>query len=177
MLDTPVYWDGKQNDDQFAVILAQPLLSADGAVILPSKTKLIVKLHSLSEAGVVHLVAVAALVQQGESLKELMLPKEAIQVRGAEGKPLLAEQAKNRQRRRGVDVGRVAFGMLHEAAGQLDDSIKDVVQEGTQTLNSNIDQRNTQTSRESTNIRVLASGTTVEVFVNRSFSIPVQFLE
>lgn len=183
-LVTPVYWDGtKDQDDYFTIVLSSPLLAADGTIVFPSRTQLVTKLRSLSEAGIVRLVAMTALVQHGGQLRELALPEGAIQVRGREGKPLIAKQLpdKNRQRNGGgLDLGRLARIALQQAGNQLDGSVENIVEAGTPSLIGERHRRNipsVQSLRESPSIRFLPSGTGVEVFVNRSFSIPIQALE
>ncbi len=99
ILTTPLAWDETEksaNQDRFIVVLAEPLIAIDGEVALPAKTQLVTQMRSFSESGMVRLVVVAALVEQDGEFVEIPLPNDTIQIRGVEGKPLMAKTLRNK---------------------------------------------------------------------------------
>jgi hypothetical protein len=174
ILATPLVVDESEDkiiDERFTIILAEPLLAADGSVALPAKSQLITKLRSLSEGGLVRLIAFAA-ITPGEEM-EIALQELAIQISGKQGKPLIAQQLLDKERRNGgLNIGRLAVSTIKEAAELFDGSVEDVIQEGAETLLDNFEERNRrsiQTLGERSLVRFLPAGTLVEVFVTRSF--------
>jgi hypothetical protein len=172
VLATPLVFDETQdNSSRFTIVLAEPLLAADGSVALPAKSQLVTKLRSLSEGSLVRLIAFAA-ITPGEEM-EIALQELAIQISGKQGKPLIAQQVFDFERRNGgLNIGRLAVSTIKEAAELFDGSVEDVIQSGAETLLDNFEERNRrsiQTLGERSLVRFLPAGTLVEVLVTQSF--------
>lgn len=177
ILATPLVVDeseGKMIDERFTIILAEPLLAADGSVALPAKSQLVAFLESFSESGLVRLVAVA-ITTPGEEM-EFALPKKAIQISGKQGKPLIAQRLVDKERRNGGrNIGRFALSSLKSAADLFDGSVEDVIELGAETLLDDVEERNKrsiQTLGERSVVSFLPAGTVIEVFVTQSFWVP-----
>ncbi len=176
------------------------MLAADNSVALPAKTQLIVELRSLSESGLLRLVAVAAIVQQDGQQYEVTLPENAIAIRGAEGKPLIAQKLSNKKREIGRrDAARFAIGAIGRAAGLINrprsesvasksggfsrstqnndpDLLAGVLEGGADAILDDIDERNEEAIsaiEQRPDVLFLKAGTKVEVFVNSSAAVDV----
>ncbi len=174
ILATPLVVDESEDkiiDERFTIILAEPLLAADGSVALPAKSQLVAFLESFSFGGLVRLVAFAA-ITPGEEM-EFALPKKAIQISGKQGKPLIAQRLVDKERRNGGrNIGRFALSSLKSAADLFDGSVEDVIELGAETLLDDLEERNKrslQTLGERSVVSFLPAGTVIEVFVTRFF--------
>lgn len=181
ILATPFVWDETEDKtlkEHFTIILAEPILAADGRVALPARSQLVTKVVSLFKAGLISLVAVAALVNSDGELTEIALPENAIGISGVQGKPLVALKLYQGRRNRGLNIGHLALSTLEEAADLFDSSAEDVVKQGTQTLLDNLSERNRrsiETVRERPRVRFLPAGTVVEVYANQSTALDTNF--
>lgn len=202
VLATPFAWDGSEDkfSDRLSVVLAEPLLAADNSVALPAKTQLLVELRSLSESGLVRLVAVAAVVQQDDQQYEIALPENSISIRGTEGKPLVAQKLSNKKREIGKrNATRFALGAIGRAAGLINrsrsesvvsndgefsrstqnddpDLLAGVLEGGTDAILDDIDKRNEEAIaaiEQRPDVLFLKAGTKVEVFVNSAAAVDV----
>lgn len=174
ILATPLVVDESEDkmiDERFTIILAEPLLAADGSVALPAKSQLVAELESFSEGGLVRLVAFA-IITPGEEM-EFALPEKAIQISGKQGKPLIAQRLFDKERRNGgQNIGRFALSSLKSAADLFDGSVEDVIESGAEKLLDDMEERNKrsiQTLGERSVVSFLPAGTVIEVFVTRSF--------
>ena len=116
VLETPLIWAAaaEQDSPQFVVQLTEPLLTADGEIGLPTETSLVAQVTSVADSGLVQL-AVVSFIQAGQ---EIPLSAEAIQLRGVEGTPLIAQKYDDP----GMDIARMdatmaAIAGLSRAAG------------------------------------------------------------
>lgn len=114
VLETPLIWAAETDSPQFVVQLTEPLLTADGAVGLPAETSLVVQVTSVADSGLVQL-AVVSFIQAGQ---EIPLSAGAVQLRGVEGTPLIAQKYDDP----GMDIARMdatmaAMAGLSRAAG------------------------------------------------------------
>ena len=120
ILTTPLAWDETEksaNQDRFIVVLAEPLVAVDGEVALPAKSQLVTQMRSFSESGMVRLVVVAALVEQDGEFVEIPLPNDTIQIRGVEGKPLMAKTLRNKRSQIfGRDASQFVIGAVQKGA-------------------------------------------------------------
>ncbi|MBW4639385.1 MAG: hypothetical protein KME05_14320 [Gloeocapsa sp. UFS-A4-WI-NPMV-4B04] len=191
VLATPFVWDESEDSqsNQLNVVLAEPLLAADGSIALPAKTQLIVEARSLSKNGLLHLVAVAAIVQQDNQQYEIALPENAVGIHGEEGKPLIVEKLNDKRRevsRR--NITRLAIGAIGQAStssnsggfsrSKQNDSnlLTDILEGGSDAILSDIDKRNEEAIsaiEQRPDVLFLKAGTKVEVFVNSSAAIDV----
>lgn len=179
VLVTPLAWDShsrEQIEDSYTIVLSQPLLAADGSVVLPAETQLVARLRSLSESGIVRLFAVTAFVEQDGQIREIPLPQNVVQIRGAKGKPLIAKSFdQDGSRNRNSTTKRIALGALRGAADFFHGSLEGVVEEGTESLLDDLKAPNSaQLSRGDQNVFYLPAGTDIEVFINQptNLSIP-----
>lgn len=114
VLKTPLIWAAETDSPQFVVQLTEPLLTADGEIGLPANTSLVAQVTSVVDSGLVQL-AVVSFIQAGQ---EIPLSTGAIQLRGVEGTPLIAQKYGDP----GMDIARMdatmaAMAGLSRAAG------------------------------------------------------------
>lgn len=197
-LATSLAWDDSEksleDDGGVVIVLDEPIVAADGTVIVPEGSQLIAKVQSLYDSGLVRLVAVAAIKERDGERVEIKIPSSAIVVRGVEGQPLIAKQLKSdRSGGFGSDVSRVLIGAARNGASILNrprqsssfssggyssssqtndpDFLAGAFEGASETLLDNLEQRNQrssgQTSRRSS-VWVLKAKTKVEVFVSKS---------
>jgi hypothetical protein len=90
VLETPLIWAAATETEtpQFVVKLTEPLLTPEDSIGLPAETALVVQVDSVDESGLAQL-AVVSFIQDGH---EVALPTGAIQLRGLEGTPLIAQK-------------------------------------------------------------------------------------
>ncbi|BAY92433.1 MULTISPECIES: TrbI/VirB10 family protein [unclassified Tolypothrix] len=190
--------DAEKPKNTFVVQLQQPIKSADGKVAIPAGTELLTEIRSLSEQGLLQLDVVKAIAKDGDGITEHSLPSNAMIIRGAHGKPLLAQQFPNRGSSiAGMDLGMFVLGGLGKAAELMNRSESQVVttnaggtvvsstnpqsnllagilEGGMNTVVPQIAQRNQQAATEMmqrTNVWFLPAGTEVEIYVNQ----PIEF--
>jgi len=98
--NTPSYQNNQKNGNSqsinnqvFLVELTEPLKAADGSIALPEKTKLLTKIRSISDKGLVQLDLVKATWQEknGNTIEKSLSP-DAITIRGPQSQPLVASQ-------------------------------------------------------------------------------------
>jgi hypothetical protein len=98
--NTPSYQNNQKNGNNqsinnqvFLVQLTEPLKAADGSIALPEKTKLLTKIRSISDRGLVQLDLVKATWQDknGSTIEKSLSP-DAITIRGPQSQPLVASQ-------------------------------------------------------------------------------------
>jgi len=202
VLATPFAWDGSEDtqSDLLSVVLAEPLLAADGTVALPAKTQLLVEARSLSESGLVRLVAISAIVQQDGQQYEVALPENAIGIRGSEGKPLIAQKLNDKGREvRRRDATRFALGAIGRATGLINrprsesvvsnsdgfsrstqndepDLLAGILEGGADAILDDLDERNEEAIsaiEQRPDVLFLKAGTKVEAYVNQSAAVDV----
>ena len=114
VLETPLIWATETDSPQFLVQLTEPLLTATGEIGLPADTSLVAQVASVADSGLVQL-AVVSFIQAGQ---EIPLSAGAVQLRGVEGTPLIAQKYDDP----GMDIARMdatmaAMAGLSRAAG------------------------------------------------------------
>jgi hypothetical protein len=179
----------------FVVRLQEPLKSVDGNVAIAAGTELLTEIRSLSEQGLLQLDVVKLITQNSDGINENSLPPNALNIRGSEGRPLVATQYPNRGSSiAGMDVGMFVLGGLGKAAELFNRSESQVVttnaggtivsstnpqrnifagvfEGGMNTVVPQIAQRNQQAISEMsqrTNVWFLPAGTEVEIYVNQA---------
>lgn len=105
VLETPLIWAAATETEtpQFVVKLTEPLLTPEDAIGLPAETTLVVQVNSVDESGLAQL-AVVSFIQDD---REVALPTGAIQLRGFEGTPLIAQKYGDP----GSDIARMDLNM------------------------------------------------------------------
>ncbi len=105
VLETPLIWAAATETEapQFMVQLTEPLLTPEDAIGLPAETALVVQVDSVDESGLAQL-AVVSFIQDDH---EVALPTGAIQLRGLEGTPLIAQKYGDP----GSDIARMDLNM------------------------------------------------------------------
>ncbi|BAU15902.1 hypothetical protein LEP3755_64680 (plasmid) [Leptolyngbya sp. NIES-3755] len=107
----------KTNSDQFTIVLAQPLKDSTGQVAIPSGAHLLAQVEQFSQTGQVQLSATTAVWDENGLQKELTLPTGAIQIRGENGKPLVAKQLEDRGKEiAAMDAGQFLLGAVRRSA-------------------------------------------------------------
>ncbi|MGP1385725.1 MAG: TrbI/VirB10 family protein [Thainema sp.] len=88
-LTTPLIWTAAMATErpQVVVELTEPLLTAEETIVLPADTPLVVQVDAVEESGFVQL-QVVSFIQDGQ---EMALPAAAMQLRGPDGTPLVAQ--------------------------------------------------------------------------------------
>lgn len=184
----------EQGKNTFIVRLQEPLKAINESIVLPKDSEVLVEISSLSEQGLVHLAVIKALLKNNGNLIEKNIPKNAIIIRGLEGKPLIASQFPNQSDSiTGMDLGSLTLGGIGKVASLFNrtqaqvmttnatgtivsntnsppDILMGLVEGGTSTVVPQITQRNQQIisqMMQRTNIWFVPAGTQVEVYVNQ----------
>jgi hypothetical protein len=199
VFETPLVLDDSKSNDRFTIALSEAIRDATGKTALPANTKLTVQVEGISQTGRVQLSATTATWTQEGQTKEMTLPTGAIQIRGDQGKPLIAQQFEDKGKElAALDRGQFILSAILVASGQLIQSntrvqtgggstvitqenqhpnvIAGALQGGADTLLTTIDERNKRAAEEIQQrppIRYIAAGTPVQVFVNQSVQLPL----
>ncbi len=198
ILDEKTKSGEKAQQGQFTIQITAPLKAQDNSIALPEGTQLIAEVDSMSDSGLVKLnVESAIVIQDGQSL-EIKIPPEAIQITGHRGQPLIAKSygdkviaAMNRKM--------ALLGALSKASEQFTrpssssiisnnssvissvqnsnpNLLAGILQGGSEALLNSMTQRNQRALQEASqqsNIRFLPAGSSVDIYINQSVSIPV----
>ncbi|MBD1842507.1 hypothetical protein H6F89_03565, partial [Cyanobacteria bacterium FACHB-63] len=107
----------KTNPDRFTIVLSQPLKDSTGQVAIPSGAHLLAQVDQFSQTGQVQLSATTAVWDENGLQKELTLPSGVIQIRGENGKPLIAKQLEDRGKEiAAMDAGQFLLGAVRRSA-------------------------------------------------------------
>jgi Bacterial conjugation TrbI-like protein len=199
VFETPLVLDDSKSNDRFTIALSEAIPDATGKTALPANTKLTVQVEGVSQTGRVQLSATTATWSQEGQTKEMTLPTGAIQIRGDQGLPLMAQQFEDKGKELAtLDRGQFILSAVRGASGQLIQSntrvqtgggstvvtqenqrpnvLAGALQGGADTLLTTIGERNKRAAEEiqqRPRIRYIAAGTTVQVFVNQSVQLPL----
>jgi Bacterial conjugation TrbI-like protein len=199
VFETPLVLDDSKSTDRFTIALSEAIPDATGKTALPANTKLTVQVEGVSQTGRVQLSATTATWNQEGQTKEMTLPTGAIQIRGDQGRPLMAQQFEDKGKElAALDRGQFVLSAIRGASGQLIQSntrvqtgggstvvtqenqrpnvLAGALQGGTDTLLTTIGERNKRAAEEIQQrlpIRYIAAGTPVQVFVNQSVQLPL----
>lgn len=198
-LATPVILDSPDNSDRYLVVMTEPLIDNRGQVAIPAGSEVVIQVDSVAENRLVELSATEVVWEEQGYQREIILPERVIQVRGEGGNPLVAQQFEDRGGEIAVmDAGQFALGAVRRTAElytrsssrvQTGDGTTVITEEnpapnilagalegGTDAILDTITERNQQAiedMRNRPNIRYLAAGTPVQVFVNESMQMPL----
>jgi hypothetical protein len=199
ILLTPIVVDESEGQDQFAVLLSEPLTDSRGAIAFPAGTQVLVQVDNVSETGQVHLSATTATWEVNGHQQELILPTDVIQVRGEAGEPLMAEHYEDLgDEIAAMDAGQFFLGAIGRAAELYTRSdtrvqtrgsstvitednpesniVAGLIEGGTDAILDTIQERNqraVERLEELPNARFVEAGTPVEIFVNQSLFMPM----
>jgi Bacterial conjugation TrbI-like protein len=199
VFETPLVLDESKSSERFTITLSEAIPDATGKTALPANSKLTVQVEGISQTGRVQLSATSATWNQEGQTKEMTLPTGAIQIRGDQGRPLIAQQFEDKSRElAALDRGQFILSAIRGASGQLIQSntrvqtgggstvvtqenqrpnvLAGALQSGTDTLLTTIGERNKREAEEIQQrppIRYIAAGTPVQVFVNQSVQLPL----
>jgi hypothetical protein len=199
VLITPLVWDEAKENNRFTVVLSQPIKDARGQTVLPANTQLLVQIESVSPTGSVQLSAQTATWQQAGMTKEIALPQGAIQIRGENGSPLMAQQFTDKGKEiAAMDRGQFLLGAIRGASEQFTQSntsvqtgngstivtqqnqqpngIAGALKGGIDVILETIAQRNQRAVEEIQQrppIRYIEAGRRVQIFVNQSMQLPI----
>jgi hypothetical protein len=199
VFETPLVLDDSKSNDRFTIALSEAIPDATGKTAFPANTKLTVQVEGISQTGRVQLSATTATWSQEGQTKEMTLPTGAIQIRGDQGRPLIAQQFEDKGKElAALDRGQFILSAIRGASGQLIQSntrvqtgggstvitqenqrpnvIAGALQSGADTLLTAIGERNKRAAEEIQQrppIRYIAAGTPVQVFVNQSVQLPL----
>ena len=186
----------RSSQEQFTVVLTQPLKDESGAIVMPANTHLVVQVNQVSSTGRIQSTAIAAHWNQNGTSRSVRLPTNAIQIRGKNGQPLFAHQSNKGKEITALDARQFLLGAVRGAADQLTQSntqieaangttivtqnngrsnlLAGALKGGTDAVLRSISERNQQAIAAMQNrsaIRSLEAGEAVQVFVNQ----PIQF--
>jgi Bacterial conjugation TrbI-like protein len=199
VLETPLVLDDGKTSERFTIALSEGIPDATGKIALPVNTRLTVQVNGISQTGRVQLSAVTATWNQDSQTQEITLPPGAVQIRGDQGQPLIAQQFEDKGRElAALDRGQFVLSAVRGAAGQLTQPntrvqtgngstivtqenprpniLAGAIQGGADTLLTTIAERNKRAAEEIQKrppIRYIPAGTAVQVFVNRSIQLPI----
>jgi hypothetical protein len=199
VFETPLVLDDSQSNERFTIVLSEPITDAAGNTALPANTKLMVQVDGISQTGRVQLSALSATWEQNGQTKEMTLPAGAIQIRGDQGQPLIAQQFEDKGKElAALDTGQFILSAVRGASSQLiqpntrvqtgngstvitqenqrPNVLAGALQGGADNLLNTISERNKRAAAEIQQrppIRYIAAGTTVQVFVNQSIRLPL----
>ncbi len=196
-ITTPVATEGNQiKSSQTVIQLSSPVTYADGSIALPAGTRLVAQLVSISpNTGFMEMSVVSALVGEGGQRHEVKIPDGSIEVRGAQGKPLLAsnigdaggEITRLQIYEAGVSGAEKAAELLNRPTSQVATSgvggfssattnpdpnlLGGVIQGGASSFSQNLRSRNQREIQEATTrpkLWSIETGTPVQIYVKRS---------
>ncbi|MEL6777778.1 MAG: hypothetical protein AAFO06_11020 [Cyanobacteria bacterium J06597_16] len=200
-LVTPVVLDSEGVEDRFLVVLSEALKDNAGRIAIPADSVLVVQVDRTSEDGLVQLSATQAIWEEQGLQRELVLPRRTILIRGEGGNPLMAESYGDS----GGDIAAMDFGQFALGAiqrvGELytrsdsrvqtgdgttiitesnpaPDILAGALEGGSNAVLDSIIERNQRAIEKLENrprIPYIASGTSVQVFVNQSMQMPARF--
>ncbi|MDZ8185245.1 MAG: TrbI/VirB10 family protein [Nostoc sp. ChiSLP02] len=186
--------EGTANKNTFVVRLKEPLKSTNGEVALPANTEFLTEISSLSEQGLLQMKVVKFISKVDGNLIEQNLPDNAIIIRGAKGRPLIANKFPNQSSSiASMDLGLFVLGGIGKAAelmnrtdGQVvtinggstvvsntnsgENIAAGIVEGGMNSVVPQIAQRNQQAiaqMSQQTNIWFVPAGTNIEIYVNQ----------
>jgi hypothetical protein len=198
-LTTPVILNTPEQSNRYSVRLSEPLMDNRGRVAIPAGSELLIQIDAVGGDRLVQLSAVAAIWEENGYQREVILPDQVIQIRGAGGHPLIAQGYGDRGGEiAAMDASEFALGAISRAAElytrpnsrvQTNNSSTVITEEnpapnilagalegGTDALLDTLSERNQQAREEleaRPQVLYLDAGTPVQIFVNTSMQLPM----
>ncbi|MEH2194200.1 MAG: hypothetical protein V7K98_16390 [Nostoc sp.] len=145
----------------FVIRLKEPLKSTDGKIAVPANTEFLTEVRSLSEQGLLQMNVIKLISQNNGNLTEQSLPKNAIIIRGTQGKPLIANKFPSKSSSiASMDAGLFVLGGISKAAELINRSDTELQPITTQSTDANGNSNGTTTTLTTVtkNRRNLAAG-------------------
>ncbi len=172
VLETTIAWEGSRGsrraqlpDDRYPIALKEALKDRFGNPKIPAGSQLVVRLEGRSQA-LVNLTAESIIVNGVET----KLPQGALKIRSMGNQPLIA-QVTTVGGDQGIDSAAALADVLSIAGDFADLPGSRSISTLYRTLSGETTRRRTGTT---INVFFLREGTTVEVFVNKTFSLDVE---
>ncbi|NEZ55399.1 TrbI/VirB10 family protein [Adonisia turfae] len=198
-LTTPVVLNESEQSGRYVVRLNEPLMDNRGRPAIPSESDLTVEVEPVGDDRLVEISAVSATWQEGNNQQEILLPDAVVQIRGADGHPLIAQGYRDPGGEiAALDASEVALGAVRRASElytrpntrvQTNDNSTVVTEEnpdpnvlagalegGTDVLLDILSERNQQARdaiAQRPQVLYLEENTPVQVFVNASMQLPM----
>ena len=198
-LTTPVVLNESEQSSHYVVRLNEPLMDNRGRPAIPSESDLTVEVEPVGDDRLVEISAVSATWQEGNNQQEILLPDAVVQIRGADGHPLIAQGYGDLGGEiAALDASEVALGAVRRASElytrpntrvQTNDNSTVVTEEnpdpnvlagalegGTDVLLDILSERNQQARdaiAQRPQVLYLEENTPVQVFVNASMQLPM----
>ncbi|MFG6093916.1 TrbI/VirB10 family protein [Leptothoe sp. ISB3NOV94-8A] len=198
-LTTPVVLNESEQSSRYVVRLNEPLMDNRGRTAIPSESDLTVEVEPVGDDRLVEISAVSASWQEGNNQQEILLPDAVVQIRGADGHPLIAQGYGDPGGEiAALDASEVALGAVRRASElytrpntrvQTNDNSTVVTEEnpdpnilagalegGTDVLLDILSERNQQARdaiAQRPQVLYLEENTPVQVFVNASMQLPM----
>ncbi|NEZ61795.1 hypothetical protein D0962_03230 [Leptolyngbyaceae cyanobacterium CCMR0082] len=198
-LTTPVVLNESEQSSRYVVRLNEPLMDNRGRPAIPSESDLTVEVDTVGDDRLVEISAVSATWQEGNNQQEILLPDAVVQIRGADGHPLIAQGYGDPGGEiAALDASEVALGAVRRASElytrpntrvQTNDNSTVVTEEnpdpnvlagalegGTDVLLDILSERNQQARdaiAQRPQVLYLEENTPVQVFVNASMQLPM----
>ena len=198
-LTTPVVLNESEQSSRYVVRLNEPLMDNRGRTAIPSESDLTVEVEPVGDDRLVEISAVSATWQEGNNQQEILLPDAVVQIRGADGHPLIAQGYGDPGGEiAALDASEVALGAVRRASElytrpntrvQTNDNSTVVTEEtpdpnilagalegGTDVLLDILSERNQQARdaiAQRPQVLYLEENTPVQVFVNASMQLPM----
>ncbi|MBD2530640.1 hypothetical protein H6G97_14085 [Nostoc flagelliforme FACHB-838] len=148
--------DSEEEKTVFVIRLEEPLKSSDGAIAIPANTEFLTEIRSISEQGFLQMNVVKLISQNNGNPTEQSLPKNAIIIRGTQGKPLIASKFPGQSSSiASMDLGLFVLGGLGKAAELINRPDTTLVSLPTTTTTTN-------SNGDSTPVITSATGTITE---------------
>jgi len=198
-LTTPVVLNESEQSSRYVVRLNEPLMDNRGRPAIPSESDLTIEVEPVGDDRLVEISAVSATWQEGNNQQEILLPDAVVQIRGADGHPLIAQGYGDPGGEiAALDASEVALGAVRRASElytrpntrvQTNDNSTVVTEEnpdpnvlagalegGTDVLLDILSERNQQARdaiAQRPQVLYLEENTPVQVFVNASMQLPM----
>lgn len=196
-LETPIAWSGQlQNPTQnFMIQLQEPLKAADSSVVVPKEAYIVARINEAADTGLLQMTATSFVVNENGQATERPIPDGSLLILGKGGKIL---QAKARRRSSlGNDIGSFLLSGVSQATELMNRSTTETtigtsgsfqttttnpepnlmagfIQGSTRSVVQRMQSRNQQarqSMQSEPKVFILDRGTSVQLFVNSSFSL------
>lgn len=196
-LETPIAWSGQlQNPTQnFLIQLQEPLQTADSSVVVPKGAYIVARVSEAADSGLLQMIATSFVINENGQATEQSIPDGSLLILGKGGKIL---QAKARRRSSlGNDIASFLLSGVSQATQLMNRSTTETtigtsgsfqttttnpepnlmagfIQGSTRSVVQRMQSRNQQarqSMQSEPRVFILDRGTSVQLFVNSSFSL------